>query len=186
MAKRYSVHFRDELQRLFVVDGMAPSAIGVMYDQRPTMQTVIRWAETPDDDGKTWYDHRRELRNARYRAASPEAIGLWFIDAIGKLLQSDGGDVKTADALAKLTKSMQSLLEPRFIMAMHYHTLTQLVKFLINEGLAETETLDAIRRFKDTQYAALIPPVGDPAAARLPVGSAGFYGAPDATYGAPK
>jgi len=154
---------------MFVEDGKSPSAISVLYDGKPSHQTVLNWAGQPNADGDTWYMLQRKLRDARYRAASPEALGLWIVDAIGELLSKGKPDSKTADALMKFVKAMRELLEPRYIMSMHYHTLTQLIAFLLEEGLGTPETLQAIRAFKDRQYAALIPPDGGAAPVRFPV-----------------
>lgn len=119
------------IKALFVEEGLEPDTIARRYKNRPTPQTVRNWSNQIDEHGKTWRDYRREYQEEMYLLSSnTKTIAAKILMRIHKLLDSEDFSTKTADALAKLQKNMEAIVDPKYHVGMLFTFLEDFIAFM--------------------------------------------------------
>lgn len=145
----------NEAKRLFVEQAKSCEDICVLIGGAIAVSTLYKYAKTPDDDGRTWYDLRIEYRDQLYQEASPQHVAQKLIEKINELLNADDFDTKSADAIAKLQRSLDRILDSSYQIPVMYGMLSDFVVFakdhypdlLAHDGGA---FVACIRDFKNT------------------------------------
>ena len=158
MGAPHTPQTRRECRKLFVEEGLTPNAISRRMGGNPVVQTVLNWARSPDESGKTWYDHREAYLDEYFGDITPESLGKWIMRQIHALQSSGESHTKNADALSKYTKALREILDPVYQMSMTYQVLTRLSSYLAanHPKLARKELIAAIRSFKNDEYLRLM------------------------------
>lgn len=144
----YSPEIKVEAKRLIVIEQMTPAKASEHVP--PAASTIAMWARQEDDDGKTWYDLRKERAQRLYEDTSPQAMARKLLQRIDTLLNEGSLSPSEADALSKYTKVMRSVAAPKYQVSVMYQFLTELVEFLKThypEAFTE-ELADALRDFR--------------------------------------
>lgn len=152
MAK-YSPKLRAEIKLLFVQHGKSALEISKQYGGKPTAQAVLNWSRELNKEGVSWEDERDEYQQREYEKLSPQSQADKILKRIDLLLQKSPKSftTKDADALAKLQKVMEKLVDKKFQIPTMYHVLTRLLEFIsLNyKSLLGDELINAIRHFKN-------------------------------------
>ena len=158
MGAPHTPQTRRECRRLYVEEGLTPNAISTRMGGSPVVTTVLNWSRKPDEDGKTWKDHREAFLDAYYGDITPERLGQWIMKQIHDLQHSGEGHTKNADALSKYTKALREILDPVYQMSMTFQVLTRLGAFLntSHKKLATKALVSALRDFKNEEYRRLM------------------------------
>lgn len=148
MALHYDPDTYTEAKRLFILDGKSPRDISAIFNNKPTHQTIARWAKQKDENGQSWFDSRQDALNERYEKLSHGQIANKLYDQIEMALQRD--DV-SADKIIKLVKSIEKLTDPKYHIPTMYHFLTEMTQYFKDHHpeLMTEQFLKAIRDFKN-------------------------------------
>jgi len=151
MASPYTAEARAEARRLWIEEGHGPTAISRVLGGKPTAQTVLNWANTPDADGKTWDDYKADRLDALISATSPETLALNLMRKVEQVASNPNLDPKGADALSKYVSSLRKLTDPVYQVGMTYQVLTAFLGFLRQSypDLVTPEMIGAFRDFKN-------------------------------------
>lgn len=152
MGKRYDAHTYNEAKRLFVEEEKSPREISLAFSGRPSWQTVQKWTHDLDSEGRDWKELREEFRNTNYENISPQQQAKKILEKINEILHNeDKWDVKHADALSKLQKTFEKIVDVKYQIPVMFQLLTDLLKYLKKyypEFVTE-DFLSAIRDFKN-------------------------------------
>lgn len=158
---RYSAKIKAEIRLLFVQEGKSPAEISRLYDNKPTAQGIINWSKSKPKNGKgqSWIEEREEFEQQMYENLSPQSQADKILKKINVLLSQDNKSftTKDADALAKLQKVMEKLVDKKFQVPVMFHMLTRLIdffakhysKFLKGGEITKGEFINAIKHFKN-------------------------------------
>lgn len=141
---------------MFVQEGKSALQIAEALSG-PTHQTISNWARQnrakKGEPLRNWITEREEHINALYVKLSPKQQAQKFLDKIDRLLAkpTEDFDTKDADALSKLHKAMQDILDDKYQLPMMFQVLGDLIGFLkLHYGELVTEQfVNAIRHFKN-------------------------------------
>lgn len=152
--KVYKVQVRAEIHRLFVQEGLSAKEIARRFKGKPSAQTVSNWASEKRKDGSlTWNEERDDLERQAYENMSPEAQAQKILKRINFILNKDitKFNTKEADALAKLQKLMERVIDKKYQIPMMFELLTKFTEFLKDnyQELLSDEMLNAIKHFKN-------------------------------------
>lgn len=150
----YSPEVRAEVKKMFVLEGRSAKYISGYFKGKPSLQTIMNWANDKNKEGKNWFDEREEYELQRYEQISPKGLANKILQKINFLLNKDDSNfsVKDADALAKLRVALERITDRKYQIPMMYEMLTDLTTFLREHypKLANQELVNAIRHFKNT------------------------------------
>lgn len=151
MRSPYTAEARAEARRLWVEESKGPTDISRTFGGKPTPQTVLNWANVPDDQGKTWDDYRAERADALIASTSPETLALNLMARVQQLASQPSLDPKQADALAKYVSSLRKLTDPAYQLGMVYQTLTGFLDFLRSQypDVVTDPLIGAFRDYKN-------------------------------------
>lgn len=129
------------IRALFIEEGLKPHTISARYKNRPTAQAIRNWSLEVDEHGKTWEDYRQEYQDELFLLnSSTRSIANKIIIRIHQLLDDPHFSTKSTDALAKLQKTMESVVDPKYHVGMLFTFLEDYLTFtkdhysdLINE-----------------------------------------------------
>jgi len=129
---RYDLQVKSEIRRLFIDEGWTPHRIAKFYDNSPTAITIHSWSKRIDQFGKSWIDYRAEHQHNVYLKASPKALMDKIYDKLMIYVDMDvkSFTTKDADAMLKLLKSIQSLVDPKKNLVIILPALTEFMLFL--------------------------------------------------------
>jgi hypothetical protein len=147
----YSPNIYAECKRQFIHEGKSFHAISKAMGGKPVAQTINNWSRTPDENGRDWFDLRKEYADAIFENASPSNIATRLLQEINKILDAPEIDTKKADAVAKFSKVLRDVTEPVFQMHVIYQTLSDLVAFAQDEypeTLKNKRFFELIRDFR--------------------------------------
>jgi transposase len=152
---KYAPQLIAEIKFKFVHEGLSARVISKGYDGKPSIQTIINWSIIINKDGSNWVSERDEFIQKQYEKLSPQSQAGKILERINILLQkpSKSFTTKDADALAKLQKVMEKLIDKNFQLPVMYSMLSDFVVFLkdnyIELLLPELGLLNAVRHFKN-------------------------------------
>jgi len=140
--------------KLLYIQGSSALNISNQFGGAPSPQTITNWANTPDSDGLSWLDQRNSFAQKEYEKLSPQSQAQKILERINLLLQKspEKFTTKDADALAKLQKVMEKLVDKRYHLPVMFNLLTDFLNFLkINYPLLITpELINSVRHYKNT------------------------------------
>lgn len=153
----FSVDVYNRCKRMFVEDNKSCSEISrELGDGAPHHNTILRWSKKVDPrTGKTWEDERLDYQHSEYENASPKAMAQKIVDKINGILESEDFVVgRDSDALWKLQKAFEKLVDKKHQLTIMFDMLSDLMVFIKNyyPGLFSDELINAIRQFKNETY----------------------------------
>jgi len=165
MPKKHSDHIRNVVKMMVVQRHMDAAAISRELGGIPAAKTIERWmykkATRGKNTGKTWIDLRDEQTTNEYELLTPENLAYRIMEDI-KSLYNDPNltPERRADALAKLYKPMERLLEPKLRVNALFATLKDFVDFLHqkHQALISDDLLKAVREYKDERLLNIVRP----------------------------
>jgi len=131
---------------LYVQQRKNPNQIARQFHNRPNANTITNWAIKGN-----WDRQRQEWEDAEYEKISPQALATRVIKRIIQTLDDPDFNNKSADALAKLQKTLEKIVDIRYQIPIMYQLLTDLVEFLQanHKKLISVQLIDAIRDFRN-------------------------------------
>lgn len=149
---RYTFKVKNEIHNKFVKDGISAREISRQYEGKPSAQQIMNWARKKIN-GQTWEEERDEYQAHEYETLSPQGQVQKILLRINKLLTEDISrfTTKDADAIAKLQKTMERIVDKKFQIPMMFELLTKLIEFLMKHyaEIVTHDFLNAIRHFKN-------------------------------------
>lgn len=147
---RYSHETVAECRRMFVVEKKSPQQISALFNNKPAPNSIAGWALRKNKHGKNWYDEREEYEDDAYERIAPPNLTKEIIARIQKILASEESDVKVADGLAKLQKSLDKLADPGTQVPAMYHLLSEFMQFLRDNyrDLISERMVEAVKDFR--------------------------------------
>ena len=136
------------------VEGKPAKVISEEYDGKPTAQCILNWAHKKDKvTKKNWFDEKRDYEIEQYEGLSPQTQAQKILKKIDRIISKSDKSftTKDADALSKLQKLMEKLIDKKFQLPTMYHLLTRFMEFLSlhYKNLLTKEMINAIRHFKN-------------------------------------
>jgi hypothetical protein len=143
---------------MFVERELSAHAISIQNGGKPSVQTVLNWAEKKDKSGKSWNDYRQERIDQMYLEMSPQNMANQILKRIWDLLNGPWTTSKEADQLVKLQSSMEKLTKPELQIPVMYQMLMDFVLYCKkNEpSIVDDKLLQAVQGFKNHIRARLI------------------------------
>jgi len=151
---RYGPKVKAEIHKEFV-EGKPATVISKEFRNKPTAQQILNWAHAKDrETGKNWFDEKRDYELEQYEGLSPQTQAQKILKKIDRLISKSDKSftTKDADALSKLQKLMEKLIDKKFQLPTMYHLLTRFMEFisLHYKKLLTKELINAIRHFKNS------------------------------------
>ena len=139
----------NDAKRLYVVHAKSPEEIAPLVGK--SASTVYKWASETDPHGRTWRDLREAERDARYESASPRAIAAKIIERMGEIVNAETFDTKAADAVAKLQRSLDRIVDSSYQVPVMFEMLEGLVLHLKEHhpDLLSVALVAAVRDYKN-------------------------------------
>lgn len=151
--KRYDFKTKNEIHNKFVKEGISVRELSRQYNGNPSAQCIIYWSRQRVEGKPTWEEERDEYQANEYEKLSPQNQVQKILMRINKILSQDVSTftTKDADALAKLQKMMERIVDKKFQIPMMFELLTKEIEFLMRHysELVTTDFLNAIRHFKN-------------------------------------
>lgn len=148
---------------MFVQRRLKPLQISKELGGKPAAKSIERWAFTRakkgKNKGKTWVDLRDEQANDEYELMTPESLAFRILDDIKSLYNnSELTPERRADALVKLYKPMEKLLEPKLRVNALFATLKDFVAFVQDNypQIISDDFTNAIRTYKDERLKSIV------------------------------
>lgn len=143
-----------EIKRLYVYDGQTANAISKM-EGMPTAATILKRAKATNNEGLNWDDEKQQFQSERLALLAPGGLAIKIFEKIEKFLTKDitKFSTKDADAIAKLHKSLERVLDKRYHVHMMIEVLTDYMKFLREnypELVADGKIFNSARNYKNT------------------------------------
>jgi len=165
MPKKHSDHIKNVCKMMIVQRHMDAAAVSRELGGKPSAKTIERWMYTKatrgQNKGKNWIDLRDEQTTNEYELLTPETLAFRIMEDIKALYQNpDLSPERRADALVKLYKPMEKLLEPKLRVNALFATLKDFVDFLHRNhpDLISDELMNAIREYKDERLLNIVRP----------------------------
>lgn len=148
--KHFDKEIRLEARRQFVHEEKGPHEIAKHFKQRPSANTIMKWAKEKDAEGKDWYDERRALEQTEYEKISPSSIASKILAQIHQLLDEPKFSHVHADAIAKLQKNLEKITDARYQVPVMYQLMTDFVNHTRQNfpKLITKEFAEAVRDFR--------------------------------------
>lgn len=155
--RRYDSKLKAEVKMLYIDRELSPRQISEMFKGRPTAQVIDQWASRKDPNtSMSWKDEKGNLLNDNYARLSPQAQAkkiMRILDAIvDKQIPGDyKGLSQLADALAKVNKSLEKVVDKDFQIPMLFEFLSKLVGFLNlhYKEILTPQLSNALKHFKN-------------------------------------
>ncbi len=150
---RFSPKQRMEIKLMFVQQGKSALEISKHFGSKPSVQTIINWSKKKNSEGVSWEDEREQFEVEEYESLSPQSQAKKILRKINVVLSKSDRSftTKDADALSKLQKSMEKLIDKKFQIPTMFKLLTHFLEFLSAnyKNLVTAELINATRHFKN-------------------------------------
>lgn len=148
--KHFDKEIRLEARRQFVHEEKGPHEIAKHFKQRPSANTIMKWAKEKNPEGKDWYDQRQALEEDEYEKISPSSLVKKILNKIHKFYEKADFSHIDADAIAKLQKQLEKIDDPRYQIPVMYQLMTDFVNYTRQNypNLITQEFAEAIRDFR--------------------------------------
>lgn len=148
--KHFDTEIRIEARRQFVHEEKGPHEIAKHFKNRPSANTIMKWAKEKNAEGKNWYDERAAREQDEYEKISPSNIAAKILAQIHGLLAKPDFTHVHADAIAKLQKNLEKITDARYQVPVMYQLMTDFVSFTRQNypKLITKEFTEAVRDFR--------------------------------------
>ena len=149
----YTPQQKAECKLMFIQQGKSAWEISKHFGGKPSVQTILNWTKKKNSDDLTWEAEKEQFEQHSYEKLSPQNLAEKILKRIEMILLESPKSftTKDADALAKLQKVMEKLIDKKFQIPTMYHVLTRLLEFLSlhYKTLLCPELINAVRHFKN-------------------------------------
>lgn len=149
---RYPDHIWDQIERLYVADGKTAGEISRIYNGKPSKTAIHKRSQKAGPDGRTWDDKREEWRaELQMITLAPGSVMAKVMRRLEELLDKPEFGSKETDALAKLSKTFQTMFDESYHTHMVYHVLNDFLRHMKehHESVLSEDLVAAIRDFKN-------------------------------------
>ena len=151
----YSPEQRAKIKFMFINKAMSALEISKEFNGKPSPQCILNWSRLINSEGRTWELEREEYEQHQYEKLAPQNLAEKILERINVVLSKSSKrfTTKDADALSKLQKVMEKLVNKKFQTPTMFYVLTRFGEFLsVNyKDLLKPELglTNAIRHFKN-------------------------------------
>lgn len=157
MAKRYPYKIKALAKSLYIDQNLTLVEISEYFNGKPSIQTVANWANVSHPKTKlNWHEERQQREGAEFEMISPRKLEEKLFDLLGQAADNDGEELsKTADAIAKIAKSIREVIDPQKQLPSMFQVLTELLKFIkdrYSDKFSDStynELVNVVRHFKN-------------------------------------
>lgn len=113
---KYGPKIKADIRKRFV-EGEPAAQIAKSYANEPTSMQILNWAHKPDpESGRTWLDEKRDYELESYEDLSGQSQAEKILKKIDRFISKSDRSftTKDADALSKLQKLMEKIVDRKF------------------------------------------------------------------------
>jgi hypothetical protein len=145
---RYKMEIKAEARKLFVEKNMSFIKISELFQGRPTPQIIAVWAKKSKP---TWQEERIKNEQRYYERISPNVVAQNLYEKIATILARENFNSQDADALAKLHKTLETIINPSYQIPIMYQVLKEFIDFMKSNypKLITDNLINSIRHFKN-------------------------------------